>query len=89
MSEDILDERDKEQKEKIEETRREIKERRYLNSLTLVDLGAELQRAEELISENTENGSRLDKTKEYRDKLKKEIDSHMEVITEHERETVR
>ena len=86
MSEDVLEELDKEQKGKIEETRKEIKERRYLNSLTLVDLGAELQRAEELISENNENGSRLDKTKEYRDKWKKEIDSRMEVITEHEKE---
>jgi len=85
MSEDILDELDEEQKEKIEEARMKIKEQRYFKSLRLIDLGTELHRAEKFIRENR-NESRLEKTKEYKDKVKKEINSRMEAITEHEKE---
>lgn len=82
MSEEDIDE------EEIIEAEDWVKEQRYFNSLSLMDLGTELYYTERQIEKFEENGndSRLEKAKEYKKKVKKEINARMDPITEHEKE---
>jgi len=85
MSEDVMVELDKEQQEKIEEFRKKMKERRYLRSLTLMELGTELHNAEKQIKDLRKNGneSRLKKMEEYKEKLMKEINGRLDSMDAH------
>jgi len=61
--------------EKIEEMR----EKRYLKSLDLLDLGRELRLAEEAVERYMEEDveSKVEKLEEYCEKLREEIDGRM------------
>ena len=65
--------------EELEEKIEEMKEKRYLKSLSLLDLGRELGLAERAVERYREEGDeeRVEELEEYCEKVRREIDGRM------------